>query len=125
MTRYTKFKKQSLEASPWKSESVTVKRKPSSNLALISRSSKLAKRPRKLKVSSSDTFLLISITRYPLQLCFSCRQPNHTLQQCPNVEHHQSDRCYHCGSTQHRIKDCHVPHQRGKRFLILKRNDGG
>lgn len=42
---------------------------------------------------------------------------------CPDKEQHESDICYHCGSTEHRIKECQIPRRGGKLLTMesLKR----
>ena len=35
------------------------------------------------------------------------------MRDCPENRQNESKICYHCGSLEHSIKDCHVPHQGG------------
>lgn len=40
-------------------------------------------------------------------LCYQCRQPGHTLANCPQAGNEDSvDICYFCGSSEHKLSDC-------------------
>ena len=42
------------------------------------------------------------------KLCLGCRQPGHTLANCP-TSNSSSRVCYHCESTEHTTKSCSLP----------------
>lgn len=45
------------------------------------------------------------------RVCFKCRKPGHTINQCPDMEKDQEQAagiCYKCGSTEHSINQCKV-----------------
>lgn len=49
-------------------------------------------------------------------LCFKCRQPGHSMANCPQAgEQDSSDICYFCGSAEHRLFECLKWKQSGKK----------
>lgn len=48
------------------------------------------------------------------EVCFACRKPGHSVNNCPKNKQH-ANICYNCGTTEHRLKDCKRP-RKGSKF---------
>lgn len=50
------------------------------------------------------------------EVCFACRQPGHSVKNCPKSKEHVKI-CYNCGSTEHGLKECKKP-RKGSKLTI-------
>ena len=49
-------------------------------------------------------------------LCFNCRQPGHSLANCPQAgDEESSDICYFCGSSEHKLSECNKYKSSGRK----------
>ncbi len=59
------------------------------------------------------------VERETSRVCFKCRKPGHSLNECPQMKKDSEQGagiCYKCGSTEHSVNRCKVKTEPGRKF---------